>query len=119
MLFAHQISEARASVLLWVGREALLLVAEGDELHDMFVNALGNIGDILVLNKRATQIHCDTVLAFHPDAAGSEALAVDRPIEDARGDEAVTAQSAEKGQRPPMAVRGKTPHPLALRPPSA
>lgn len=49
----------------------------------------------------------------------SEALAVDRPVEDARGDEAVAAQSAEKGQRLPMAVRGKTPHPLALRSPPA
>lgn len=50
---------------------------------------------------------------------GLEALAVDRPIEDARGGEAVTAQSAEKGQRLPMPVRGKPSHPLALWSPTA
>ncbi len=49
----------------------------------------------------------------------SEAFAVDRSVEDAGSDEAVRAQGAEKGQRPPMAVRRKTSHPFALRSPPA
>ena len=49
----------------------------------------------------------------------SEAFAVDRTVEDARGDEAVAAQRAEKGQRPPVTVRRKARHPFALRPPSS
>src|SRR4029077_9319324 len=37
-----------------------------------------------------------------PFDISSEAFAVDRPVEDARGDKAVAAQRAEKGQRPPV-----------------
>lgn len=50
---------------------------------------------------------------------GFEAIAVDRPIEDSRGDDAVTAQSAEKGRHLPIPVRSKTSHPLALWSPTA
>ena len=50
---------------------------------------------------------------------GAEALAVDRPVEDARGGKSVAAQRAQKGQRAPVAVWGKGAQPLAFRPPAA
>lgn len=49
---------------------------------------------------------------------GPEAFTVDRSIEDTRRRQPVTAQSAEKGHRSPMTVRGKSTQPLALRPPA-
>jgi hypothetical protein len=49
---------------------------------------------------------------------GAKAFAVDGTIEHTRGDEPVAAQRAEECQRPPMAMRRKTPHTVALRPPS-
>ena len=49
---------------------------------------------------------------------GSEAFAVDRPIEQARCGEAIAAQGAEESQRLPVAVWREAPHPLALWPPS-
>ena len=50
---------------------------------------------------------------------GSEALAVDRTIEHARSCEAVAAQRAEEGQRPPVAMWGISPQTIALAAPSA
>jgi hypothetical protein len=50
---------------------------------------------------------------------GSEAFAVDGAVEQARCREAVAAQGAKESQRPPVAVWGEAPHPLAFRPPSA
>ena len=50
---------------------------------------------------------------------GAEALAVDGPVEDARGGEAVAAQRAQKGQRAPAAVWGKGAQPLAFWSPAA
>jgi hypothetical protein len=49
---------------------------------------------------------------------GAEALAVARPVEDARGGKPVAARRAQKGQRAPVAVRGKGAQPLAFRPPA-
>lgn len=49
---------------------------------------------------------------------GAEALAVDRPIEDARGGKTVKPQSAEKGQCAPMAMRGKAAQAFAAWSPS-
>lgn len=51
---------------------------------------------------------------------GAEAFAVDRAVKDARrGGETVTAQRAEKGQRAPVAVRGKAAQALAHDAPTA
>ena len=50
---------------------------------------------------------------------GAEAFAVDGTIEQARRGEAVAAQGAKEGQRPPVAVWREAPHPLAFWPPSA
>lgn len=50
---------------------------------------------------------------------GTEGLAVDRTIEDARGGKLIAAQGAEEGQRAPMAVRSKAAQPLTLRSPAA
>jgi hypothetical protein len=50
---------------------------------------------------------------------GAEALAVDRPIEDARSGKPVTAQRAQKGQRAPVTVRSKGAQPFASLPPAA
>ena len=50
---------------------------------------------------------------------GAEALAVDRPVEDTRRCQPVAAQRAEKGQRAPMAMRGKAAQALAAWPPAA
>jgi len=49
---------------------------------------------------------------------GTEALAIDRAVEDARGCELVAAQSPEEGQGAPVAVWGEAPDPLTLRSPS-
>ena len=45
---------------------------------------------------------------------GAEALAVDRPIEDARCNKPVAAQRAEEGQSAPVTVRSKCAQPFAL-----
>ena len=50
---------------------------------------------------------------------GAEALAVDRPIEDARCGEPVAAQGAEEGQGSPVTVRSKAAQAFAPRPPAA
>ncbi len=50
---------------------------------------------------------------------GAEAFAVDGTVEQARRGEAVAAQGAKEGQRPPVAVWREAPHPLAFWPPSA
>ena len=50
---------------------------------------------------------------------GAEALAVDRPIEDARRGEAVAAQRAQKGQSAPMTMWSKAAQPFALWSPAA
>ena len=50
---------------------------------------------------------------------GAEALAVDRPVEDARRGKPVAAQRAEEGQRAPVAMRGEAAQALASRPPAA
>ena len=50
---------------------------------------------------------------------GAEAVTVDRPIEDARGRQPVPAQRAEKGQRLPVAMRGKAAQAFAFEAPSA
>jgi hypothetical protein len=50
---------------------------------------------------------------------GTEALAIDWAIEQARCGEAVAAQGAEESQRPPVAVWCEAPHALAFWPPSA
>src|ERR1700730_14832180 len=49
---------------------------------------------------------------------GAEAFAVDRAVEDARRRELVATQSAEEGQRSPVAMRRKAPQSMPLRPPS-
>jgi hypothetical protein len=46
---------------------------------------------------------------------GQEALAVDRPVDDARGVDAVMAQSGEEGERVPAAMRGLGDQPGAPR----
>jgi len=48
---------------------------------------------------------------------GLEALAVDRPIEDARGGKAIDPQGSQEGQRAPMSVRSKAAQALAFRSP--
>src|ERR1700758_889675 len=50
---------------------------------------------------------------------GEKAFAVDRAVEDAGGHELVTAQRAEEGQRPPVAMRCKATQPVAFATPSA
>ena len=50
---------------------------------------------------------------------GSEALAVDRSVEDARCGEPVATQRAEEGQGAPVAVRGEAVQRLALQPPAS
>lgn len=50
---------------------------------------------------------------------GPEALAVDRPAEDARRWETVEPQGAEEGQCMPVAMRSKAVQALALWPPSS
>ena len=49
---------------------------------------------------------------------GAEALAVDRPVEDARRGEPVAAQRAEEGQRAPVAMRGEAAQALCPSAPS-
>ena len=49
---------------------------------------------------------------------GSEALAVDRAVEDAGRGEPIAAERAEEGQRSPTAMRGKAVQPFALWPPA-
>ena len=44
---------------------------------------------------------------------GQEAFAVDRPVDHARGVDAVVAQRGEEGQRPPVAMRGFGDQPFA------
>ena len=46
-------------------------------------------------------------------------MAVDRPVEDARGSQPIAAQRAEEGQRAPVAVRGEATQALAAGSPSA
>jgi hypothetical protein len=48
---------------------------------------------------------------------GAEAFAVDWTVEQARSGEAVAAQGAKEGQRPPVAMRREASHPFAFRPP--
>jgi hypothetical protein len=50
---------------------------------------------------------------------GSEALAVDRPVEDARCSQPIAAQRAKEGQRAPMTMRSQAAQALALRPPAS
>jgi hypothetical protein len=50
---------------------------------------------------------------------GSEALAIDRPVEDARRGQAIAAQGADKGQGAPVAMRSKAAQRFAFLPPSA
>ena len=50
---------------------------------------------------------------------GSEAFAVDRPVEDAWRREFVAAQRTQEGQRAPVAVRGKAAQALSPRSPAA
>lgn len=73
---------------------------------------------------RAEIIHDDDVAGLeyrHKQLLdiGAEALAVDRPVEDARRRQLVAAQSAEEGQRPPVSVRGEATQALAARSPAA
>jgi len=49
---------------------------------------------------------------------GAEAFAVDWTVEQARRGEAIAAQGANEGQRPPMTVWREAPDPLALGAPS-
>lgn len=49
---------------------------------------------------------------------GTEALAVDRSVEDARCGQPVIAQRSQKGQRAPVAMRCKCMQTLALRSPT-
>lgn len=50
---------------------------------------------------------------------GTETLAVDRPVEDARRRQPVAAQRADEGQGAPVTVRRKTAQALAFRSPAA
>lgn len=50
---------------------------------------------------------------------GTEALAVDRSVEDARCRQPVAAQGTEEGQRAPVPVRGEAAQALAAESPSA
>jgi len=50
---------------------------------------------------------------------GGEAVAVDRPVENEAGDDAVVAQPCEEGQGLPVAVRDVCCEPLAPRSPTA
>lgn len=50
---------------------------------------------------------------------GTEALAVDRPIEDTRCRQPVPTQRAEEGQCAPVAVRSKSAQAFAFEPPAA
>ncbi|KXF76422.1 hypothetical protein ATN84_16260 [Paramesorhizobium deserti] len=67
---------------------------------------------------RAEIVHDDDVARFKHQHEllldiGAEALAVDRSVEDARRRQPVVAQSAQEGQRTPVAVRGKAAQALA------
>ena len=50
---------------------------------------------------------------------GAKALAVDRPIEDARRGQAIPSQGADEGQGTPVTVRGEAAQTFALGSPSA
>lgn len=81
---------------------------------------LANVGRFM----RAEIVHDDDIARFEHGHEllldpSAEALAVDWPIEDARGRQSVRAQCAEEGERSPVAMRGKAAQALALRPPSA
>jgi hypothetical protein len=55
----------------------------------------------------------------HLGQIGLEGIAVDRPVEDPRRDEAAQGQRADEGRRLPMPVRYADPQPLATRAPTA
>ena len=72
---------------------------------------------------RAEIVHHDDVAGFEHGQEllldiGSEALAVDGSVEDARGGEAVEPQGAEEGQGSPVALRSEAAQALAFRPPA-
>src|SRR3546814_14572684 len=72
-------------------------------------------GDRLV---GAEIVHDDDVAGFEHGHEllldiGPEALAVDRPVEDARRRQPIAAQRAEEGQRAPVAMRGEAAQALA------
>ena len=69
-------------------------------------------------------VHDDDITGFERQDEvlldiGTEAGAVDRPIEDAGCGKPIMAQRAEEGQRAPMAMWRKPAQPLALRSPAA
>lgn len=73
---------------------------------------------------RAEIVHDDDVTRFEHRQEllldiSLEAFTVDWPVEDTRSGQPITAQSAQKGQGAPMAVRGEAAQALAFRSPAA
>ena len=92
-----------------VGRE---IEESGSDLFDSLANALDFVGGEIVheddvsRGERRDQLLADV---------GEKELAVDRPVDDQRGDEPRGAQAGEEGGRLPMAVANFGQQPLAAR----